>query len=129
MYDTVTGEVWECKRFNGGITCSKSAALTQLSNYVNNGILKADPDLKLCYGGTYTTIEPDVFEIWDNDGEGVYVVSYWEGGDGVIFYDYYYQPSAAEIVGNVAGVALGAALIFGLAWCTGGASLGALAFL
>ena len=123
LYDTQSGEVWEVKRFMGGITCTKFAASQQLQNYVNNGILVYNPSLKLCTGGTYTTIDTTVFEVMDKDMSGSYVIAYWDAGDGIIFYDYVYVPSAEEI----ADIAIGSLILacyLGLAYLTSGASLG-----
>ena len=122
LYDTQSGEVWEAKRYMGGISCSKAAASDQLQNYVNNGVLVSNPSLALCTGGTYTAIEPNVFEVMDKDMEGVYVVAYWDAGDGIIFYDYVYVPSSKELA-TVAIGSLAIAAYLGLAYCTGGASL------
>ena len=123
LYDTQSGEVWEAKRFMGGITCTKTAASLQLQNYVNNGTLVSNPSLDLCTGGTYTTIEPNVFEVMDKDMEGAYIVAYWDAGDGIIFYDYVYVPSPKEIANVTIGTLVLAGYL-GLAYCTGGASLG-----
>ena len=123
LYDQKTGEVWEAKRFMGGASCSKTVAQRQLKNYVENGVLVYEPELTLHTGGTYTAIEPNVFEIMDKDMEGAYVISYWDAGDGIIFYDYVYEPSLKEVgYATVGGLLLAAYL--GLAFCTGGASLG-----
>ena len=109
LYNTKTGEVWECKRFGGGVTCTKFAASLQLANYVNNGILQCDTGLNLQIGGTETIIETNEFTVPDKDGEGFYSISYWDAEDGIIFYDYCYIPSIRETLG-IALVVSGAAL-------------------
>lgn len=119
----ITNEVWEVKRLGGGRTCTKQAAMMQLANYVTNGILQSEENFNPQTGGTSTVIEPNVFEVSDKDEEGMYVIAYWDGGDGIIFYDYVNIPSKKEVCDVLVG-ALGVAAYLGLAYYTGGISLG-----
>lgn len=72
--------------------------------------------MKLDYGGKETDISSHVFTKLDSDGEGIYVIGYWDTGVGVLFYDYTYIPSGEEllvaaataIMAALAGVAVGA---------------------
>ena len=114
VYDTVTGEVWEVKRYGGGRTCSPDAAKRQLENYVNNGYLKANPSMKKAVGGTYSFIPANIFTIRDKTDEGTYIIAYWDAGvydgvDGVIYYDYLYikdvdlnRSNASNLLGMMA---------------------------
>ena len=96
LYDTTTHEIWELKRINSGATCSFLAARAQLSNYVRNGVFKHRTDTNYVIGGEKSTVDPNVFYKPDNDGEGVYVIGYFDTGMGVLFYDYQYVPSLKE---------------------------------
>ena len=96
VYDTVTHEVWEVKRLSGGSTCSPAAAGVQLANYVLRGYLKHHEDFDLKFGGAETTIQPNIFTKRDNDGRGMSVVGYFDAGNGLVYYDYQYIPSADE---------------------------------
>ena len=98
VYDTETHEVWEVKRLGGGPTCSPAAAGAQLANYVVRGFIKHHDDWKLKFGGTETSIEPNVFTKVDSDGKGIYVIGYFDAGNGLVFYDYFYIPSSDEAV-------------------------------
>ena len=95
LYHSVTGEVWEIKRWGGGLSCSKFAARKQLENYVKNGYLVHNPNLSLQIGGDQ--IQSNGFLYPDNDGEGQYWIFYWNAGHGIIFYDYFYLASAKEV--------------------------------
>ena len=95
LYHSITGEVWEIKRWRGGPSCSKFAAQKQLKNYVDNGYLVNQPDLPLKTGGHQ--IQSNGFLYPDSDGEGQYCVFYWNAGDGIIFYDYFYLASSQEV--------------------------------
>ena len=116
LRDSATGEVWELKRFSNAPSCQFGVAYAQLSNYVN-GHLENTPNKTLKFGGEYTMISPNVFTKPDNDGNGKYVIGYWDTGVGVLFYDYMYIPSGGElavgvatiILAGLAGYALGAA--------------------
>ena len=96
IYDTVTHEVWEVKRLSPATSCSPIAASFQLSNYVYRGLLKSHPDWKLKLGGQETTIKPNIFTKLDKDGKGMYLMGYFDVGNGLIYYDYYYIPSPDE---------------------------------
>lgn len=113
VYDTVTHEVWEVKRLGGGPTCTPAAAGEQLANYVLRGVLKHHDSWKLKLGGTETSIEPNVFTKMDRDEKGMYVIGYFDAGNGLVFYDYLYVPSGDElfVVGCAAVGILG--LIYG----------------
>ena len=121
LYDTGTGEVWEAKRFGGGSTCTKRSASKQLQNYVNNGILMSNPAKELCTGGTHTHIDCNVFTKVDKDMEGTYVIGYWDAGDGIIFYDYVYIPSANEVATVATAILITAAAAAAILF-SGGAS-------
>ena len=110
IYDVVTHEIWEVKRINSGPSCTLEAAITQLSNYVMNGILQAHTDWDFKTGGTVTKIPANCFTVPDNDGGGVYVIGYWDAGAGIVFYDYMYFPSGKEIL--IAGL-VGAGILSG----------------
>ena len=107
IHDSLTGEVWELKRFSNAPSCQFAAAYMQLSNYVG-GHLENDPNKPLTFGGTHTMISPNVFTKPDSDGKGKYVIGYWDTGVGVLFYDYTYVPSATIIIAGLAGWAIGA---------------------
>ena len=121
VYDIKTHEVWEVKRLGGGSTCSPTAAAIQLGNYVMHGFLKHHNNWQLKFGGTETSIEPNVFTKMDSDGRGTYVIGYFDAGNGLVFYDYFYIPSPEEALA-VACVVFGVcAFLSG----TGVAALGA----
>ena len=120
FYNIQTGEIWEVKRFGGGITCSILSATIQLNNYVNNGYLVYNSTLNLKIGGCETVIDPNAFWLNDKDGEGGYWVYYWYSGSGIIFYDYIYLASQKEIE-QAATIAITAVLlgITLVAWSSG----------
>ena len=121
IYCLRTGEIWEVKRFGGGYSCSVNAASKQLERYVS-GELVHHPGVKLDIGGKQTAIAPDEFYVSDNDGSGYYSIAYWDNGNGIIYYDYYYIPSAEEVLGT-AIVAIVAGVFVYAAMCCGGAGL------
>ena len=103
LYDSDTGEVWELKRN----TCNEDAAKEQLKGYVN-GRLRHKKDLPLSVGGR---LIPDgvVRSFTYSDKSGTYDITYWDGGNGILWYDYVYTPSdrqkqvnAAMMVGTTA---------------------------
>ena len=96
LYDTVTHEIWELKRINSGPTCTYLAAEIQVGYYVDKGEFVNRPDKKYYKGGTYSEIPANVFIKPDNDGEGYYVIGYFDAGGGVLFYDYMYVLSEKE---------------------------------
>ena len=98
VFDMSTHEIWEVKRYGGGSSCSVAAASRQLRNYVKNGILSYYAPWEQHIGGTFTTIEMNTFHKRDNDGSGTYVISYWDAGGGIVFYDYYYLPGPEELL-------------------------------
>ena len=104
VYDTVTHEVWEVKRLGGGTTCTPAAAGAQLANYVLRGYLKYNDNWELKFGGTKTTIAPNVFTKMDRDGKGTYVIGYFDAGNGLVFYDYFYVPSGDEAIAGACAV-------------------------
>ena len=119
LYDTDTGEVWELKRS----TCDKADAQIQLGKYVN-GALKHNKALPLQTGGrlipagikrsfTYT------------DKSGTYDITYWDDGDGILWYDYVYRPSDRQKQINAAlmlGTTVVACTVVGTVFvCSGGA--------
>ena len=126
LYDTVTHEIWELKRINSGATCKYIAASIQLSFYVEKGEFVHRPDRGYYKGGTVSTIEANVFMKPDNDGEGVYVIGYFDAGGGVLFYDYMYVPSLEEAAYAVLAVG-GTIAIAASAPVLAGAAAGALA--
>ena len=113
LYDNITGEVWELKRFSGAASCQFVYAYAQLSNYVS-GKLAKKPHIPLKFGGDKTIISSNVFTKPDNDGEGIYVIGYWDTGVGVLFYDYRYIPSGDEAARSIAIVAIAALAGFAL---------------
>ena len=125
IYDTVTNEIWEVKRLRGGTGCSNPEAIRQITTYVMNGVFEHRDDVQCYVGGTYSTIPMSWFTVRDNDGEGTYVIAYWDashyGVDGVVHYDYYYLPSKKEVIAAAAiglivvGVAVSAGLPAGAA--------------
>ena len=103
LYDSDTGEVWELKRN----TCNEDAAKEQLKGYVN-GRLRHQKVLPLSIGGR---LIPDgvVRSFIYSDKSGTYDITYWDGGNGILWYDYVYTPSdrqkqvnAAMMVGTTA---------------------------
>ena len=120
IYDTETHEVWEVKRLGGGSTCSPAAAGIQLANYVLRGFLKHHDSWLLKQGGTDTYIEPNMFTKTDSDGQGMYVIGYFDAGNGLVFYDYFYIPSPGEAV-TVACAVIGMyALFYGVGFVSSG---------
>ena len=113
LYDTVTHEIWDAKHFGGGLTCTKLYAMHQVKNYVDNGTFTKQAPAELKVGGTVSKIEPDYFIKRDRDGQGNYVIWYWDAGDGVIFYDYVYFPSGQETLVAAACIAIAAAYATG----------------
>ena len=113
VFDVETHGIWEVKRIGGGSSCSPVAAGKQLGNYVANGILNHYAPWDQHTGGTYTTIEANTFHKRDCDGRGVYVISYWDTGTGIIYYDYYYLPAAEEfeVILNASTNAMGAGMV------------------
>ena len=85
LYNPNTGEVWELKRFSRAASCSKAAAGVQLSRYVG-GRLKENTEIPLTEG--HTTIYPGFFTHYDPSANLTYYVWYWDGGGGILFYDY-----------------------------------------
>lgn len=113
LYDTETHEIWDAKRFGGGVTCSKLYAMAQVNNYVNNGTFTKQAPAELKVGGTVSKIPSNCFIKPDRDGQGNYMIWYWDAGDGVIFYDYLYVPSGQEVLLVVAVAAIAAAIATG----------------
>ena len=74
------------------------------------------------FGGTETSIKPNVFTKRDRDGRGTYVVGYFDVGTGLVYYDYFYIPSADE------GFA-GACALIGLYAMFSGCGIGAVGLL
>ena len=118
LFDSVTGEVWELKR----ITCNEDSAKAQLARYVD-GRLRYYKDLPLKVGGR---LIPDgvVRSFTYVDKSGTYDITYWDGGEGILWYDYVHTPSnrqkrinAAAMIGTtfLACVTLGFVFV-----CTGG---------
>jgi hypothetical protein len=99
LYDVSTGEVWELKRN----TCNEQAAQRQLDRYVG-GALKHSKNLPLTVGGR---LIPDgvVRKFTYVDKSGTYDITYWDGGNGILWYDYTYSPSNRQKCINVAIVA------------------------
>ena len=92
IYDTYTHEMWEVKR----ASLSISNAIDQLINYVINSEFVNRSDRAYYVGGTYSSIEPNYFTKRDSDGSGTYHIVYWDAGQGIVYYDYVYIPSAEE---------------------------------
>ena len=113
LYDTVTHEIWDAKRFGGGITCTKQFAMAQVKNYVDNGTFTKQEPAVLKVGGSVSNIAPGSFIKQDRDGQGNYLLWYWDAGDGVIFYDYLYVPSGQEVLLVAAVVAIVVAIATG----------------
>ena len=88
VFSLVTGEIWEVKRYGGGVTCSMNRAVEQLNRYVM-GKLRYQKDLPLKVGGTETTIDANEFNVYDFTDDTLYTIAYWDAGDGIIYYDYY----------------------------------------
>ena len=107
IFDIETHEIWEVKRFGGGSSCSLAAAERQLRNYVKNGILNYFAPWDQYTGGQYTQIPMNTFLKCDVGDRGIYVISYWDTGLGVIFYDYYYLPAPEEYTVAMKAVAYG----------------------
>ena len=121
LYDTVTHEIWDAKRFGGGPTCTKLYASAQVKNYVENGTFTKREPAKLQVGGTVSQIATNCFTKPDKDYSGTYFVWYWDAGDGVIFYDYLYVPSGKEVM------YASTVIVIGIAIASGGLALGAAA--
>ena len=113
LYDTRTNEIWDAKRFGGGLTCTKAYAKAQVKNYVVNGVFAKQEPAELKVGGTISSIESNFFTKPDHDGKGQYLMWYWDAGDGVIFYDYLYVPSVDEALFVGACVVAGIRLAMG----------------
>ena len=93
LYDTETHEIWEIKKCSGSYTCSNTYASRQLDNYINNGyFVYQEQKGGYIKGGTKTKIEQYTFIERDYISGGYYHISYWDAGDGIINYDYYYVP-------------------------------------
>ena len=111
LYDTVTGEVWELKR----ITCDEQAAKDQLDGYVH-GALKHKKNLSLKVGRRLMSKGVRESFIWE-DSSGTYYIEYWDGGNGILWYDYIYEPSDRQKRINAAaavGVTVAACAVVGL---------------
>ena len=107
LYDTRTGEVWELKR----ITCNEKKACKQLNNYTK-GRLKDNLGLQLSVGGTLLPEGRTTFV--KTDSSGTYSIQYWQGNNGILWYDYTYKKSNSQkIIDNLAmgGLVLSATLL------------------
>ena len=87
IFSLDTGEIWEVKRYGGGVTCSMNRAVEQLNRYVM-GTLRYHNDLPLSVGGEKTTIDATEFTVYDFMDNCLYTIAYWDAGDGIIYYDY-----------------------------------------
>ena len=114
LYDYETGEVWELKR----VTCDEAKAKNQLAGYTA-GVLKEYPDMKLHTGGELLT-PGEEYNFTYQDSSGTYYITYWDGGNGILWYDYTYEKSdsrkkseAALALGltTVTCVAIGGAIV------------------
>lgn len=83
LYSGSTGEVWELKR----VTCSQERAENQLKKYVN-GRLKYAKELPLIIGGNLFVGKHE-FSV--TDSYGTYYITYWQGENGILWYDYQYR--------------------------------------
>ena len=111
LFNPNTGEVWELKRYSTAPSCQKQAALNQLGGYTA-GCLKHYREVPLTAGTT--KIASGVFT--RSDKKGSYVIWYWDGGDGILFYDYIFMPRESQISSAlaIAGLSAGLGVIIGL---------------
>lgn len=109
LYDFFTGEVWELKRK----TCSKEKAENQLQKYVK-GRLKYKKHQELSIGGN---LFEGKYTFTITDGSTKYHITFWQGENGILWYDYYTEKSKNH-------PALGAAALIGLTACITGAGGG-----
>ena len=95
LYDPNTGEVWEVKKQSNSYTCSTKYALDQLNNYINNGYLVSDSDLKRRL--PTSSLGSGLFSKTDAWGN-MYSIHYWEEGNGIIRYEYVVKPSQTLVL-------------------------------
>ena len=107
LYDIMTHEIWEVKRNGSSYSCSDAFASMQLNNYINNGTFKHQ-EQKGDYikGGTKTNIETWTFHKHDPSSGGVYRITYWDAGNGIIKYDYIYIPPKRTVYAMSGAAAL-----------------------
>ena len=98
LYDTVTGEVWELKKASTSYTCTTTYASNQLKNYVS-GRLKANLSMPLSQGG-HLLDGKSTFTY--SDHSGTYYFLYWEEGNGILRYAYFYQKNKSQAVYDAA---------------------------
>ena len=94
LYDPNTGETWELKKNTKSTSCRTEVAQRQLDNYLNNGYLASDPDLKL--KRPKSSIPAGYFTKYDSDGTK-YLINYWDQGGGILRYHYYIIPSMYDL--------------------------------
>ena len=116
LYDTDSGEVWELKR----VTVSFEKAKDQLKKYTN-GRLKRNLDLPLKTGGFLFEGKRE-FSVSDDDG--TYKITYWQGEDGILWYDYVYEKEDSKKKTSDAAVAVTIASSCAVALVVGSISQG-----
>ena len=96
LYDYKTGEVWELKR----ITCSQTKAENQLNGYIKGRLkIKKHQELqigKFLFDGKHNFTVPD--------GSQKYHITFWQGENGILWYDYYVENGNSNSVSKIAKV-------------------------
>ena len=118
LYNPTTGEVWELKKDSTSRSCRTVNAKAQLNRYVNNGYLKAHPDLTLRLPYK-TSILSKSYSFYS--GFFIYHVRYWYEGDGILRYSYTRELNREKVVSVAETLGCSVILILMMICCPGAA--------